>query len=136
MEKILIIEKDDKLSEEMKGTFISNNYKVFTTDKSARALNMLENDNIAVIIMGHNEDDQNKNKLLEHAKKKFKRVKIIYTSELMDEKTLSEIKDYIDSALLKPFPLDKMLDTVNKLLTKRQKENSLNKMDKKVFQAS
>lgn len=122
------------LCEELKTILTNESYKAYATDKPNRALSMLENDNIFIIIMGYQNEDQNHLKPLEHAKKKFKKIKVLLISDVLDENILTELKGYIDSALLKPLDMEKLLHTIKKLVAKRQKESSLNKMDRKIFQ--
>ncbi|TNF28306.1 MAG: response regulator [Deltaproteobacteria bacterium] len=134
MEKILLINQNKDEVEDLKSKFTGMDYKVYSTDKSTRAMAMVDNDNISLVIMSYTQEDQNRVKFLEHAKKRYKGMKIILISEIMNEQILSEVKGLIDSALIKPFDDQKLYELVEKMIPKKKKESSLNTLDKKVFQ--
>ncbi len=136
MEKILLIEQDKTQCEELKTLLTEQGFKVFTTDKSTRAMSMVDNDNIALVIFCYSTEDQNRLRFLEHTRKKSKTIKIIMLSEEMNEAILTEVKGLIDSAILKPFDSEKLIQTVAKVLPRKRRESSLNKIDKKVFSSN
>ena len=135
MEKILLINQNKDEVEDLKSKFEGLDYKVYSTDKSTRAMAMVDNDNISLVIMSYTQEDQNRVKFLEHAKKRYKGMKIILIFEIMNEQILSEVKGLIDSALLKPFDDQKLFELIEKMVPKKKKEASLNKIDKKFFQS-
>lgn len=136
MEKILSINQDKQEIEELKSKLEGLScFKIFIAEKSTRAMSMVDNDNISLVIMNYTQEHQKLVKFLEHAKKHDKGMKINLISEIMNEQVLAEVKCLIDSALLKPFDDQKVFQLIEKMIPKKKKETSLNKLDKKFFQS-
>ena len=133
MQKILIVEDDEKLREQIKIFLNNNNYKVETLEKFNNAIEDIININSDLILLDINLPGVDGEFLCKEIRKKSNVPIIIVTSRDNEIDELLSINYGADHYVTKPFNIQILLAKINSLLRRVKIENSKEKIETNEF---
>ena len=116
MAKILIVEDDEKLRNELKTFLINNDYEVETLNEFNDSINQIMNMPSDLILLDINLPYLNGEVIVKNLKQKLKTPVIIITSQNSDMDELLCLNYGADDFVAKPFNLQILLARINRLL--------------------
>jgi DNA-binding response OmpR family regulator len=118
--KILIVEDDAEMCEELKNILEDENYFVDTAHDAAQGITAIEKTHYKIVLLDLKMQGMNGCELLEYVKKKYPDIRIIILSgSAVLIKPLLKGKDILklaDGVINKPFDVKKVLEKIKELL--------------------
>ena len=110
MKKILIIDDETGIVEEVKGFFEEEGYEVFTADTAKDGMETIAREQPHVVILDMKLPDMSGLNVLRYSKENFPKIKILVNTGYVDQAVIDEAEKLgRDSFLQKPFNLERLM---------------------------
>lgn len=124
MTKLLIIDDESGIVEEVKGFFEEEGYEVFTADTGRDGLDMLAKITPDVLLLDMKLPDMSGIQILKFCKETHPSTKVIVNTGYVDQNIIDEAERLgRDAFLQKPFNLERLQQEVERVLSGRPSED-------------
>lgn len=118
MKKLLIVDDESGIVEEVKAYFEEEGYQVFTADTGKEGLDALEKHRPDLLLLDMKLPDMSGIQILKICKETLPNTKVIVNTGYVDQNIIDEAERLgRDSFLQKPFNLERLQQEIEKLLT-------------------
>ena len=116
--KILIVDDESGITQEIKEFLEEEGYEVYTADMAKIGMRLIETIFPDVVLIDAKLPDISGNEVLRFCKEKSPRTKTIIVTGYVDQHVMDEAESIgRDAFLQKPFDLEKIIEEIEKLLT-------------------
>lgn len=117
-ELILVVDDDDAIREITSSMLSAHGYRVITASNGAEAITLYEQneDKIKVVLMDMVMPVMDGTRSIQVLRKDYPAIKIIAVSGLIKEDKLAEVIDCVEAYLPKPYPIEKLLNIIHKII--------------------
>ena len=117
MKKILIIDDETGIVEEVKGYFEEEGFEVHTADTGKDGLRILEQERPHLVLLDMKLPDMSGLQILKAAKTQYPEMKVIVNTGYVDQQAIDEAERLgRDCFLQKPFNLERLHEEITRLI--------------------
>ena len=124
MRKLLIVDDEAGIVEEVKACFEEEGYEVYTADTAKEGIEAVTRYQPDVVLLDMKLPDMSGIYVLKFAKENFPKIKVIVNTGYVDQNVIDEAERLgRDSFLQKPFNLERLMNEIDKVLAGKPAED-------------
>ena len=117
MKKLLIVDDETGIVDEVKGFFEEEGFSVATADTAKEGMDALDRDQPDLMMLDMKLPDMSGLAVLKYVKEKYPKVKVIVNTGYVDQAVIDEAEKLgRDAFLQKPFNLERLMEEVTNLI--------------------